>query len=193
MSDGKALEHPFLVGGQIFLRGLMREDIEGPWFDWFHDQDNTRFMFNGARPNSRESMTQFYEHAATSPNDLVLAICMKENNRHVGNISLQRISWFYRRAELGIIVGDRSVQGRGVATEALKLILAHGFNRLNLHKVYLRVEEGNGSARRAFEKAGFTVEGILRDEIYHHRKWEASVYMGVLEEEFFARFPELAS
>lgn len=188
----KRLEHPFLVGKQVYLRGLQRSDIDGPWFDWFHDQDNTRFMFNGSRPNSRESMEAFYEHAATSKDDLILAICMNEDNRHVGNISLQQVSWFYRRAELGIIVGDRSVQGRGVATEALKLILAHGFNRLNLHKVYLRVEEGNKAARRAFEKAGFVEEGILRDEILHHRAWQNSVYMGVLEDEFFKTFPEFA-
>ena len=187
----EALHHPFLEGDQVYLRGLMREDIDGPWFDWFHDQENTRFMYNGSRPNSRESMESFYQHAATSKNDLILAICMKEDNRHIGNLSLQQISWFYRRAELGIIVGDRSVQGRGVATEAMKLLLAHGFNRLNLHKVYLRVEEGNTAARRAFEKVGFVVEGVLREEILHHRTWSNSVYMGVLEEEFFERFPEM--
>ena len=183
MSD---LHHPFLTGERLYLRGLEKSDIDGPWFDWFNDQENTHYMYNGTYPTSYEGHLKFYEQIADSKDDLVLAVCLKEDNRHIGNVGLHRISWMYRRAELGIIMGDRSVQGKGLGTEAIRLIVAHGFNRLNLHKIYLRVEEGNARARRAFEKAGFQTEGVLREEIYHHQQWSNSVYMGLLAREFAA-------
>lgn len=186
----KGPKDAFLQGEQIYLRGLRREDVDGPWLEWFNDQANTHYMYNGTWPTNREGHLEYYEQVRSSRDNLVLAICLNEDGRHIGNLGLHDINWMYRRAELGIIVGDTQVQGRGVATEALRLILAHGFNRLNLHKVFLRVEEDNGAARRAFEKAGFRDEGILRDEIYHHRRWRNSVYMGVIAEEFFQQFPE---
>jgi len=90
-----------------------------------------------------------------SDNDLVLAIISKSDNFHIGNIGLHNIDWFYRKAELGIIIGERNYQGKGLATEAVKLLLKHAFQRLNLHKVYLRTEEENERAIKMFTAAGF--------------------------------------
>jgi RimJ/RimL family protein N-acetyltransferase len=178
------MEHPFIVGEQVYLRGLAKSDIDGPWFDWFNDQANTYYMYNGTYPTSVEGHSRFYEQVVCSKDDLVLAVCLKGDDRHVGNIGLHRINWLYRRAELGIIIGDRQVHGRGIGTEAVHLIIQHGFARLNLHKVFLRVEDGNVAARRAFAKAGFVEEGTLRQEICHHGEWHDSIYMGVLAGEF---------
>jgi RimJ/RimL family protein N-acetyltransferase len=185
--------HQFLTGRQVYLRGLEKEDINGPWFGWFNDQETTYYMYNGIWPTSYESHLEFYERIVKSKNDLVLAICLKDDNHHIGNVGLHQFDFLNRRAELGIIMGDTQAQGRGLATEAMKLIIAHGFNRLNFHKIWLRVDEANGAARKAFQKTGFKEEGILRDELYHHRGWSNSVYMGVLEDEFFEKFPDIKS
>ena len=180
------LNHPFLIGGRVYLRGLMRSDIDGPWFDWFNDQENTFFMYHGTYPTSYEEHLKFYQKVVESNDDLVLAICLKEDNRHVGNVGLHNINWLYRRAELGIIHGDRSTHGKGLGTEAMRLICGHGFNRLNLHKIYFRLEEANTAARRAVERVGFQTEGVLREEVYHHRAWRNSLYMGLLVSDFEA-------
>ena len=159
------LNHPFITGDRIYLRGLTIDDVDGPWLDWFNNQENTQFMFNGTYPPSREGQLEFYHNVVRSEDNLVLAICLVSDNRHVGNVGLHTINWLTRVAELGVIVGERSVQGQGVGSEAVKLIADHGFNRLGLHKIWLRTEEENKSARRAFEKAGFKEEGIIRQEI----------------------------
>jgi RimJ/RimL family protein N-acetyltransferase len=56
--------------------------------------------------------------------------------------------------------GDRG-QGRGqfMVREAL----AFGFEQLGLHRIGLGVFDGNEAARRCYERAGFTGEGLLRD------------------------------
>lgn len=175
------LERAFLTGERVFLRSLAKADVEGPWLHWFNDQQNTHYMYNGTFPPTAEGQMQFLEQVVNSRSHLVLAICLKEDQRHVGNVGLHDIDFFTSRAELGVILGDRSVQGQGLGLEAIKLFVAHGFDRLNLHKIYLRVEEGNAAARACFERAGFRVEGMLREEIRHHGAWRNSVYMGLLE------------
>jgi RimJ/RimL family protein N-acetyltransferase len=175
------LDQAFLTGERVFLRTLTRADVEGPWLHWFNDQQNTQYMYNGTFPPSADTQMKYLEQVAGSRTHLVLAICLVDDQRHVGNVGLHDIDAFTGRAELGIILGDRSVQRKGIGAEAVRLIVAHGFDRLNLHKVYLRVEEGNTAARACFERAGFRVEGTLREEIRHHGTWRNSIYMGLLE------------
>ncbi len=55
--------------------------------------------------------------------------------------------------------------GRGFGTEATRLILGHGFETLGLHRISLEVYAFNPRARRAYEKAGFVAEGVLRDAL----------------------------
>jgi RimJ/RimL family protein N-acetyltransferase len=176
--------HPFLVGKKCYLRGIELSDLKGNYFQWFNDQETTRFMKNGSFPNSEARMKDFFERMTISDKDIVLAIVDKSNNYHIGNIGLHNIDWFYRKAELGIIIGERSYHGKGFAVEAVRLLLEHAFSRLNLHKIYLRTEEENLSAIRAFEKSGFKKEGLIRQECFREGKFTNSVYMGCLADEF---------
>ena len=114
----------------------------------------------------------------------MLAICSRGDDRHVGNIGLHQIDHVYAKAELGIVIGSRSLRGKGLGTEAVRLLCGHGFDRLNLHKVWLRVEDANAGARRAFERAGVRVEGVLSEEILHHGERHDSIYMGLLADEW---------
>jgi len=54
--------------------------------------------------------------------------------------------------------------GKGAGTEAISRLCDYAFERLNLHKVYAYVLAINPRARRSFEKAGFVVEGTLRED-----------------------------
>ena len=57
----------------------------------------------------------------------------------VGFVYLNNIDWFSRNAEFGILIGERSKHGKGLAREALSLLVGYAFESLNLHKLYLRV------------------------------------------------------
>jgi RimJ/RimL family protein N-acetyltransferase len=71
-------------------------------------------------------------------------------------------------------------------------MLAHAFERLALHRVGLTVFSYNVRAIRAYEKAGFRVEGRLRDAIMRDGRYFDEVQMGVLATEWLSsRFGEL--
>jgi [ribosomal protein S5]-alanine N-acetyltransferase len=71
-------------------------------------------------------------------------------------IDIERFS-----AEVGYWVGE-TCWGRGIATEALTLMTAHLFDRLNLLRVYALPFAENRASARVLEKAGYVCEGRLR-------------------------------
>jgi RimJ/RimL family protein N-acetyltransferase len=62
---------------------------------------------------------------------------------------------------------DPAARGRGVATRALRALCRWGFAEYRLGVIEWRAEVGNQASRRVAEKAGFTVEAVLRRRLVH--------------------------
>ncbi|HEY8584263.1 MAG TPA: GNAT family protein [Capillimicrobium sp.] len=174
----------FLRGETCDLRPLRPADADGPWARWFNDPEVNRWLFRGVFPTTPETQRSFL--ASIDPEqagDLVLAIVDRPEDRHVGTIGLHRIDWVNRTAELGIVVGEPDARGRGIGTEATRLIVAHGFRRLNLHRIWLGVMAEHEAAVRLYEKVGFQVEGRLREEMERDGRRHDKLIMGLLARE----------
>jgi RimJ/RimL family protein N-acetyltransferase len=85
----------------------------------------------------------------------------------VGAISL-RIELSHRRAEMGYWIGA-PYWGLGYATEAARAMLAFGFEKLSLQRVYAHHFTRNPSSGRVMAKAGMQLEGTLRRHVY---RWD---------------------
>ncbi|MGI9426384.1 MAG: GNAT family N-acetyltransferase [Hyphomicrobiaceae bacterium] len=174
----------FLVGQVVTLRPLERTDIEGNYPSWFNDQDNDRFTEHGTFPTNRDDALAFYDSLRQQRNVLHLAIIESDTDQHVGNISLQRIDWISRRAEFALIIGEHSAKRKGIAYEAGKLIIRHGFDRLNLNRIYLGVNSENVAAIALFKKLGFQEEGRLRQHILRDFTSFDVINMAILRDEW---------
>ncbi|HWC88245.1 MAG TPA: GNAT family N-acetyltransferase [Pirellulales bacterium] len=87
-----------------------------------------------------------------------------DDGRHIGNIWLWQIDPHHRKAEVRIVIGEAASQGRGLGSRAIQLVTDLAFATLDLHRLYAFVLAINPRARRAFEKAGFCAEGILKED-----------------------------
>lgn len=181
-SKKKEMLHPFLIGKDIYLRGLELSDIDGNWWQWSNDQGVTRYMTQGRFPNSREKMVKFYNEMVISDQDIALAIIDKRTNMHIGNVGLHQINWVYRIGEIGIIIGERKLHGKSYGSQALRLLVEHAFQRLGLIKIWARVDSKNIAAVKGFEKAGFIKEAVLKREGFAEGKYRDSVYMAFFKE-----------
>jgi RimJ/RimL family protein N-acetyltransferase len=85
---------------------------------------------------------------------------------HIGNVSLQSINWINRSAEFAIILGEKSWWGQGVATEALQILINHGFNKLNLHRIWSGTAAENIGMLRVFKKLNMEHEGTFKDGVF---------------------------
>lgn len=106
----------------------------------------------------------------------------------VGTISLFSFDDLARHAEVGIALLAEA-RGRGIGTAAIGQMLEFAFVRCNLRRVHLQAIASNAAAVRAYEKAGFLVEGRLRDHAWVRGRYEDIVVMGVLRPEWEERNP----
>lgn len=89
------------------------------------------------------------------------AIVAASDGQLLGSVSLLRIAWEHRRAEVGYWLGARG-RGDGHATRAVRLISAWGFASLDLERIDLLASAANHASQRVAERAGFTYELLLR-------------------------------
>lgn len=100
----------------------------------------------------------------------------------VGSVSLFEFDDLARHAEIGIALAPEA-RGKGIGTEAMAQIVEFAFVRCNLRRVHLQVIASNLGAIRAYEKAGFVLEGRLRQHAWVRGGYEDIVTMGILRGE----------
>ena len=100
----------------------------------------------------------------------------------VGRASLFGFDSLARHAEAGISLVPEA-RGRGVGTAAILQLVEFGFVRRNLRRIHLQAIASNTGALRSYEKAGFVVEGRLREHAWVRGSYEDIVLMGILRSE----------
>ncbi len=91
---------------------------------------------------------------------------------HIGNIMYYGYDSLLREAELGITIGDRDYWAQGYGTDAVRLLLSHVFEALDLRRVYLHTLTSNIRAQRAFRSAGFRRTRSVRRDGYDFERME---------------------
>ncbi|MET8153840.1 GNAT family N-acetyltransferase [Actinoplanes sp. NPDC049668] len=87
-----------------------------------------------------------------------------EAGAYAGSVDLHILPGDPAVAEVGYLISPWA-RGRGYATAATRAVCAWGFEALGLSRIQWRAEVGNVASRRAAEKAGFTMEGMLRQAL----------------------------
>jgi RimJ/RimL family protein N-acetyltransferase len=94
-----------------------------------------------------------------------------------------------RNAVLRIALFSTEHFSKGYGSEALRLVVAHGFEAYNLHRIGLDVFAYNDRAIHVYEKIGFRREGVQRDALFYKGEFHDSILMAVLEDEWRAANP----
>ena len=176
-----------IVGKRIRLRGVERSDL--PQFkEWLNDPEvlDGLSIYTPLSMTEEEQWLEKMSHVEHAERPLSMEMKQGRSWRLIGNVGFFNLEWNNRCSEFGIFIGDKSVWNRGYGTEAVQLLLRHGFETLNLNRIYLRVYSTNPPAKRSYEKAGFVLEGTLREAVYRHGKYADVHVMSVLRPEWDA-------
>ncbi len=90
------------------------------------------------------------------------------------------LDWVDRRAEIGVMIGEKDHWSRGFGTEAISLLLRYMFEELNLERIGLYCDETNLRAQRCYQKCGFRQEGVFRHHRFKNGAFVNDVIMSVL-------------
>jgi RimJ/RimL family protein N-acetyltransferase len=149
-------------------------------FEWMLDPSIAENLGLRRLP-SLAATESWVTNAQTDPTVRALAIHFEQ--RHVGNVVLDRIDDYLQSARLSVYIGDQAARGRGVGTAAVRLACERGFKDLNLNKIWLTVHSRNGAAIASYTRCGFAVEGVHREEFLLRGERLSAIYMGLLRAE----------
>lgn len=152
-----------MTGMDVYIRPLREEDALVSW-RWRNDA--AIWVFTGARPDCE--ITEAIElgwirRAINEEGSKRFAICMSGTDEYIGNVQLTNIT--QDTAQFHIFIGNRSFWGRGLATQATKLLIKWARNTLQIKSIYLEVNRNNFAAIRAYEKSGFVPASVRADKV----------------------------
>jgi RimJ/RimL family protein N-acetyltransferase len=130
-----------------------------------------------------DRLREWYSSRNAQTDRLDLAVVDRESGECVGEAVLNEWEPENASCNFRILIGPRG-RDRGLGTEATRLILAHAFETIGLHRVSLEVYAFNPRAQRAYEKVGFVREGVRRDALRFDGGFVDSVLMSVLAPEW---------
>lgn len=139
---------------------------EDGWHSWFNDPKITRYLKQGAFPNTMKNQLEYLESLAKNKDRLVLLIKPKNLNKIVGVASLSSIDFVARMADFAMVIGKRDFKARYkelIGMEAKCRLVEHAFEVMGLE----RVRGSQASDLRMWQKwqvlLGFRIEGVHRN------------------------------
>jgi RimJ/RimL family protein N-acetyltransferase len=178
---------PVLTGDKTVLRPFTEADAEG-MAEIIDDPEVRRFTGAPAQEPTPQVLRSWYGSRSEQPDRLDLAVTDRATGELVGEVVLYEWDPAARSCTFRTLIGPRG-RGRGLGTEATRLIVGYGFERLGMHRIALEAYGYNARALRVYEKVGFTVEGIRREVEFRDGEWVDEVLMAILDREWAALTP----
>ena len=111
---------------------------------------------------SRERFEAWVAEDAALTNRLVFAVVERGSGKALGTVAHQAWEPEHGVIEVGHVIFGRDLQQTAAATEAISLLLRRAFDELGYRRVQWECDALNAASRRAAERLGFGLEGILR-------------------------------
>ena len=156
--------------------------LKSGWNTWYNKIETTRYNSHGVYPVSIEQEFEIIQNTLNQDNSILLAIHDLKSTKILGNICLQNIDHFNRRANLAITIGEPSPMTAGV--EAFGLMTHHAFMRLNLE----RIEDGTHEKAMNFVKMvsifGYQIDGISKRYFFKNDAWSDKINFSIIRPDY---------
>ncbi len=149
-----------IQGKRLYLRSLKGSDASEDYITWLNDTCVNRFLETRFQDQNLKSIITFIDDKNNSADEYLLGI-FKNKGNHIGNIKIGPIRLYHSLAEVSIFIGDRSVWGKGYASESIAMITDFSSKHLKLRKLTASMYEDNIGSIRAFSKVGWNIEANL--------------------------------
>jgi len=182
---------PTLTGERVILRPYLDADLPGLRAA-MADLDVLRLTGSvhsdaearePVSPEQEKARLDWFRTRNQTDGRLDLAVVDKASGACVGEAVLNEWDPGNESCNFRVLIGPAG-QDRGLGTEATRLVVGYGFERLGLHRIALEVYAFNPRARRVYEKAGFRVEGVLRESLRYGDQWIDATVMSILAPEW---------
>jgi len=173
-----------LQGARIYLRPVAVTDVGARYLRWMNDPEVTQYLEVRFSPQTIDSIRDYVVAMAAKNDEPFFAMCLNESGEHIGNIKLGPINSHHRTADLSLVIGEKPWWGKGIASEAIGLVTRHAFETLGLRKLKAGCYAGNEGSAKAFERCGWTREGLQRGQALSEGRETDVILLGILERDY---------
>lgn len=161
------------------IRKITKEDLplRVKWMNHPKVYPNMNYVI----PILMENTYKWYEKIINNPNRFDAAF-IDDNGQLIGFGGLTNIDKEVAKAEFYLFLGP-DYQHKGLGTIAASILCRYGFDILLLHKIFLFANASNIPACHTYEKIGFKLEGVHRQEKIIDKRYEDRLYYGMFVEE----------
>ncbi|MDD4772359.1 MAG: GNAT family protein [Eubacteriales bacterium] len=169
-----------IIGKRLYLSPVNGDDAE-IYITWMNETAAQDFGQYHLVVSSKSDLKWLFEPPADMQR---YAMVLLDGDIMIGSVSIHNIDHLNRNAFLGIFIGEEEHRSKGYGAEAIRLILAFGFNTLNLHNIMLSVNADNMQGIACYKKVGFREVGRRREWVFKNGKYIDRIYMDMLAREF---------
>ena len=176
-------DKPYLLGKRVAFRAFVKKD--GILLkQWLNNQAVNFYLEMSYRPYREKEVKDFIDKALNSDKNIVFSILEKKKKEIIGTCGLYDIDFISKRAQLNILIGEEKYLSNGYGTDAIKVLISYGFERLGLNSIYLGVNSENKRAIKSYEKSGFVYDGERRQFIFTNNRFYNMIMMSILVSEY---------
>lgn len=172
-------------GERVKIRKLKDSDARDIYKN-AKDKEISKWTLNLPYPYPKDGAIKFIKKShynLKKKKAYTFGVVLKETDEVIGIVTLLKLDWENKNAELGYWIGKK-YWNKGLMTEAVKLTLGFGFEKLKLHRICANLFEDNIGSKKVLEKSGLSLEGRLREERYKHGRWCNELKYGILAREY---------
>src|SRR4030095_14195720 len=155
-----------------------------PYFmKWYNDPQIFGHIRDMTHQTTLEEQIQWVHQTHQDPNQRVFSIFYLPDDQLIGDGGLMHIQWEDKKAEVGLVIGDKQYQGMGLGAEALWLLCKYGFEELKLHNILGENYANNPIAIANAKKIGLKFFGTRRQSKWLNGEWIDVHYSDMLPDE----------
>jgi [ribosomal protein S5]-alanine N-acetyltransferase len=160
-------DFPVLTTPRLLLRQLALHDAPA----LFRLRTDPAIMRYLGRPMMQDiseaaAMILDEQHKFSEHTMVTWAVCLREQpDAMIGKFGFWRLDKPNHRAEVGYLL-DTAFWGKGLAAEALEVIIRYAFEVLDFHSIMANTDPDNELSGRLLERTGFVQEAYFREDYY---------------------------
>ncbi len=177
---------PTITTERLILKRILPENAED-MYEYASRQDVTQFLLWSPHVNLRETKgyIEYLQREYRKGNYADWGITLRSSGKFVGTIGFANLDLANNWGELGYVLNP-AYHGMGIMTEALGAVLELAFRELSLHRVQLRIMDGNADSEKLARRMGFVYEGLVRDSVFAKGSYRRIHLYSMLAEEYFS-------
>jgi len=160
-----------IKGKKIYLKEGLEEKNYSSMLEWFKDLEVVGHISWGQKASKFKTTEEIKKFYARLQDGIILGIYTK-NHKFIGYTNLHHFE-SKEVCKFGIFILDKNYWGKGIGSEATKIMVDYAFGKLGMKKIMLSTSELHSQAIKLYKKAGFQKKKLIPSarKIYSGNKW----------------------